>query len=187
MHLLTLPYDVRHEIYQHLFPPDPQIYIQAFDNSLSAITPEHRIPIDLLLSCKSLNTEASEYLYNSYLFNIVGKKANCLATYRDFADTLRRHARNKVYVNAFSNGSHSLTGCISIQAGEARMTMLKRRLRGEPRTIQELEREVDKTMRSEPGQYLGMPPFARFTRHVQLVSAACCAIFAMLLVWLAAV
>jgi len=140
-HLLSLPYDIRYLIYQHLFPPEEQIYIQALGTTLRSILPEDGLPINALRVCHQLNAEASGYLYNSYLFNIVGTKKECLSAYQPFLKNLRKHAQHNVRVNAFSNGEHSATMCISLQAGDARMGILKRRRRGEPKAISELEQE----------------------------------------------
>lgn len=150
MHILDLPYDIRHLVYQHLFPRGEQIYIAATQNSLRAIIPEGKVPIELLFTSRTIYAEASEYLYNSYLFNIIGTKRNCLANYSSFLSALQDHARNEVHVDAFSNGSHSATMCLSFHAGEARVALLKRRERGEPTTIRELETELAITANPEP-------------------------------------
>ena len=142
MDLLALPYDIRYKIYEHLFPPGKQIYIQVLGQTLRSITPEHGIPTNLLATCKALNTECSEYLYHNYLFNIIGNKQHCLSAYKDFLSIVKKYARNEVHVNAFSNGSHSSTMCLSIHCGEGRTAMLRRRERGEPKAIDELEKEV---------------------------------------------
>ena len=140
-HFLSLPYDIRYLIYQHLFPPEEQIYIQALGSTLRSILPEDRLPTNALLACRQMHAEGSGYLYNSYLFNIVGTKKDCVTAYEPFLKTLRGYARHDVRINAFSNGEHSATMCISLQAGDARMGILKRRRRGEPKAISELEQE----------------------------------------------
>jgi hypothetical protein len=150
MDLLSLPYDIRYKIYEHVFPPGKQIYIQAFGannlqswpQTLRSITPDHGIPTNILSTCRALQAEGSEYLYNNYLFNIIGTKHHCLDAYNDFLSTVKKYARNEVHVNAFSNGSHSSTMCLSIHCGEGRTAMLRRRERGEPKAIDELEKEV---------------------------------------------
>ena len=178
MHLLALPYELRSEIYRHAFPPGQQIYLQAHSKTLSAITQEHRIPTGLLLTCRALNTEICEHLYNGYLFNIVGKKIDCLSTYEPFEITLRKHARDLVHVDAFSNGSHSSTMCISLQAGEARMTMLKERERGEPTTILEMRKEVG--MPEASASRLSTRVISQIRQRPHLLAAAICAIVAIL-------
>lgn len=143
MALLALPYDVRYQIYEHLFPPGPQIYIQVLGQMLLPMTPaNNRLSTALLYTCRALNEEASEYLYNRYLFNVIGTKPQCLAAYKGFLQTVEKYARHEVHVNAFSNGAHSSTMCISIHSGEGRTAMLMRRERGEPKAIDELEKEV---------------------------------------------
>ena len=161
------------------------MYVEAFQHTLRSITPEHQVPTDLLLTCRGLNTEVSEYLYNCYLFNIVGKKRDCLATYESFLNTMKKHARHDIHVDAFSNGSHSSTMCISIQAGEGRMAMLKRRERGEPKQIQELEKEVALAESEYRAAHrLFAPQFSNARRHLRLISAACCTAVALLIAWL---
>ena len=142
MNLLDLPYDIRYKIYEHSFPPGQQIYIQVLGLKLLSITPEHKIPNGLLLTCRALNVEASEYLYSGYLFNIVGTKQDSLLAYNPFLDIVKKHARGEVHVDAFSNGAHSSTMCLSIHSGGGRVAMLKRRDRGERKEIDELEHEV---------------------------------------------
>lgn len=143
MDLLSLPYDIRFQIYKHIFPPGEQIYVQVLRNTrtLKSITGEP-IPTQVFLTCRALSSEASEYLYNNYLFNIIGRKQDCLAAYESFLSIVEKYARNEVHADAFSNGLHSSTMCVSIQSGEAKMPMLKRRARGEWTKIKELEREV---------------------------------------------
>lgn len=141
-HFLTLPYDIRFLIYQHLFPPGEQIYLQAYGDTLHTILPEGGLPTSVLQVCRQINDEASGFLYNGYLFNIIGLKVDCLDLYETFLEPLRKHARHEVRVDAFSNGEHSATMCISLQAGEARTGTLERRRRGEPRDIRELKRKL---------------------------------------------
>ncbi|KAK5134330.1 hypothetical protein LTR08_006759 [Meristemomyces frigidus] len=140
--LLALPYDIRYLIYQQLFPPDEQLYVQAQGTKLQSMRPEG-LPTHVLLVSRQINAEASGYLYNSYLFNIVGTKKDCLANYETFLQPLRKHARKSVRIDAFSNGVHSATMCISLQAGEAKSDVLNRRARGQRRTIQEMEDELN--------------------------------------------
>ncbi|KAK5735281.1 hypothetical protein LTR17_008288 [Elasticomyces elasticus] len=141
--LLALPYDVRYLIYQQLFPPDEQIYIQAYDKTVHTISPAGTISANILLANRQLGKEAGSFLYNGYLFNLVGTKQDCLANYKPFLRTLRKYARSEVNINAFSNGDHSATMCLSLQAGDAKMDILNRRRRGEPKTFRELQDEQD--------------------------------------------
>jgi hypothetical protein len=148
MQLLDLPYDIRHQIYLHLFPTGQQIYIQANRDRLRSITADREIPTGLLRTCKSLGKETLEFLYSNYLFNIVGRKKNCLSSYDAFVEVVEKYARDEVYYQAFSNGSHSDTMCVSVHAGEHKIAILDRRQRGEPKTIVELQHEVGSTTRA---------------------------------------
>lgn len=142
-HLCSLPYDIRHLIYQHVFPSGQQIYVQAFgSNGLQSIHPQHGIPIESFRACRLLNDEASGFLYNNYLFNIIGLKKDCLAAYEAFVHTAQKYARREVRVHAFSNGTHSKTMCISVHAGDGKLGIVERRERGVLKDISELEHEV---------------------------------------------
>ncbi|EMC91064.1 hypothetical protein BAUCODRAFT_313702 [Baudoinia panamericana UAMH 10762] len=145
LQFMSLPYDVRYQIYKHLFPSVDQIYISVTNDGLQVIRPERDISVDLLLTCRPLYKEVGAFFYGSYLFNLVGVKQDCLTQYRQFLRTMRRHARQEVHINAFSNGEHSSTMCISMQVGDAKMAVLNRRRRGEAKTIRELELEVART------------------------------------------
>lgn len=174
--LLSLPYDIRYAIYQHLFPHGEQIYIQAYSGRLHTILPEDGLSVSVLLSCRQLHTELSGYLYNNYLFNIIGIKSDCLETYRIFETVLRKYAKCPVRINAFSNGDHSATMCISMQAGDAKMDVLRRRGRGEPKTIREMELErlgkpQDRKLHVLGAAFLG----AIFAAVTALVLRACVA------------
>lgn len=142
MHILDLPYDVRHQIYHQLFPPGESIYIQALPDKLRVVSVLERIPVELFLTSRLLYLEASGYLYNGYLYNIIGTKRNCLRNYRGFLSTVHKHAWNEVHVDAFGNGAHSSTMCVSIHVGEAMKALLRRRERGEPKKIRDLEQEL---------------------------------------------
>lgn len=140
----SLPYDVRHLIYQNLFPDVKSLYIQSSSERLQVyMAPDsNRIPTSLLRVSRAVYREASEYLYNTYLFNIVGVKQDCLATYSTFERTLRRHARHEVHVDMFSNGAHSQTMCVSLRAGDSRRQMLEERARGEKKELEEVRKEI---------------------------------------------
>ncbi|KAK3116084.1 hypothetical protein LTR53_003926 [Teratosphaeriaceae sp. CCFEE 6253] len=113
----------------------------AVKKGLKVILPVDTLPRNLLLVNRQLCREASDILYNSYLFNIVGTKTDCLAHYTRFLRTMRRYARSEVNINAFSNGDHSATMCLTLQAGDLRMPILNRRARGQPIAIQDLREE----------------------------------------------
>lgn len=139
--LSRIPYDIRYMIYSLLFPDEDQVYLQAQGKDLHCILPGGGIPVNLFLVNRQLSTEARAYLYNSYLFNLVGPRADCLRTFSRFTKYVETHARAPVSVDAFGNGAHSSTMCISIQAGTAKMSVLKRRRRGEWQDIKKLHRE----------------------------------------------
>ena len=140
--LLTLPYDIRFLIYQQLFPPDEQLYIQANDTTLQSMWAEG-LPTQVILVSRQMHAEVSGYLYNTYLFNIVGTKKDCLANYQLLVAPLRKYGRSSVHVDAFSNGEHSATMCISLQAGDAKSGVLDRRGRGQRMTILAMQEELD--------------------------------------------
>ncbi|KAK1059380.1 hypothetical protein LTR12_012637 [Friedmanniomyces endolithicus] len=139
--LLALPYDIRYLIYKELFPREEQIYLHAYEKTLRTISPGGTIAANILLVCRQLRVEAGGFLYNGYLFNLVGTKKDCMANYKPFLRTLRKYARDEVNINAFSNGDHSATICLSLQVGDTKMGILNRRRRGEPKTLQELQAE----------------------------------------------
>ncbi|KAK4500464.1 hypothetical protein PRZ48_008653 [Zasmidium cellare] len=147
-HLLNLPYDIRFLVYQHLFPASgKQIYLQAYGkphNDLHSIMQVDKQPMTtpLLLVCRQLHSEAGDYLYNTYLFNIVGRKRDVLAQYGRFLSVLERHANDEVHVDAFTNGWHSSTMCVSLHTGEGKKAMLERRERGVAKSIEEVWDEV---------------------------------------------
>ena len=160
LHLLSLPYDVRHLIYDHLFPPGGQLYIQAMHDDYISISPDHRVPTSLLRTCRQLHEETSEYLYNNYLFNIFGRKQECVGSYDQFQNTVLKYARDDVHTYAFGNGEHSATMCISLHAGDGKMDVVKRRERGVELKIEQVRREL-----VESSEY--SKPFAVFVRGVK--------------------
>lgn len=143
-HLLTLPYDIRHLIYTHLFPPSSeQIYIQAHDGNMHILTstPETHLAVPLFRTCRRLHAESAAFFYSAHLFNLVGTRTEVLARYAGLLATMRGHAAfsgREVRVDAFSNGSHSRTVCVSMQVGEGKVGMLERRNRGVRREMAEL-------------------------------------------------
>lgn len=181
MDLISLPYDIRYLIYSHVFPATPQIHIHAIDGHLRCITPEHDIPTALLRVCKALGMEASEYLYNNYLFNILGTKKDCLATYNTFLKVAQKYARDKVHIHAFSNGIHSVTGCLSIHAGDGKaLAMLRQRQRGQPKTILELQEEL-KAEESAWRAFNPRMPLRRRPSSVSTTWSICVAVLAIAL------
>lgn len=150
VHLLSLPYDVRHLVYQNLFPQCAQIYLLAGGSELRIMNQEDSLPPSILRVCRLLHQEAAEYLYNNYLFNVVGLKQDCLALYKPFLRTFEKHSRQLPRVDAFSNGDHSATMCVSVQAGNARLSILDSRRRGKPRSLEDLLEEVAAMPRHPP-------------------------------------
>lgn len=142
MLLHDLPYDIRVQIYSHLFPRTRHLYFHATDRGLVHL-PAHdsALPVAFLHTCRALHQEASEYLYNGYSFDVVGKKLDCVEQYERLHNTIEQYARGTVHVRAFSNGIDSSTGCISILVGDAKLRMLERRRRGRPTTIEQLANE----------------------------------------------
>lgn len=118
------------------------MYIQATRRTLTSITPDQAIPTALLRTCRQLHLEAAEYLYSRYLFNIIGRKEDCLARYGPFLRTMSKHVNDEVHVDAFSNGPHSATMCISMHSGNGKIEILNRRDRGVRRTIEEMQLEM---------------------------------------------
>jgi hypothetical protein len=149
LHLLRLPYDIRHLIYQHLFPTEAQIYIQVdLRSSLYrrlAVT-EHDFSTSLLRTSRQLNEEASAYLHSMYVFNIIGPKRDCLVVYEGFLNTMRKYARPgcEPCATAFGNGSQSGTMCISLHSGAGATAVVQQRQRGERMTIDEARRGVQR-------------------------------------------
>jgi len=185
-HLLSLPYDVRYLIYEHLFPPDEQIYIQVIDGTMKSILPEHHISTNLSRVSRHFHAEANDYLYNNYLFNIVGTKKDCLASYESFAGTLRKYAKDDVRINAFSNGVHSSTMCVSLHAGDGKMVLLNRRMRGEPREIREMREELGLNQDRAYADRLVQMVRATTRRRRGLVFAVCAVLvsaLSMLVAW----
>ena len=155
MNLLDLPYDIRHLIYSHLFPRVPSLSIILSDppgstygkvylcNVFRLNEAVNQLPTQLFLVNRGIHTEACEYFYHSYLFNLIGDKADCLAVYQGFADVVRKHARGEeVNVHALSNGEFSGTMCVSIQVGEVGVECLRKRKSGIYRSWEQIRLEV---------------------------------------------
>ncbi|KAI9705364.1 MAG: hypothetical protein M1820_005194 [Bogoriella megaspora] len=167
----NLPYDIRYMIYQHLFPSEEQIYIQALSSRLTSITPKTKFATNLLLVNRAIGFEASEYLYNGYLFNIVGRRKYCFGHYNSFITTMEKYSRNGVRIDAFHNGWQSSTMCMSLQAGEAKLDTLQKRGRGEPMSPEQILEESARLQKKTPfemavelsaktaGHLLGYPPW----------------------------
>ena len=187
MQFFDLPYDVRHRIYHHLFPQDQQIYIQVSDTRLVHLGARGQFPVELLHTCRALSLEASEYIYNKYLFNIVGSKHRCLRVYQGFLDTVKKHARDVVHLHALSNGEHSATMCISIHVGDGRLATVDRRGRGERRDIEDLKSELGMTAQRRQSLMVWNTRDLQARRVLLNLTAFVCALLALLGAYLSAI
>ena len=130
--LLSLPYDVRHAIYQQLFPRGDQIYIQAFDTGLRSLLPDDSATLAIAKTCHQLRDESLGYIYNNYLFNLIGNRSHVLDHYKPFLHSMREYAlHRKIRIDTFTNGIHSSTICMSLQSGSTKVRVLEQRQRGE--------------------------------------------------------
>ena len=97
----------------------------------------------ILLACHQLHAEASDYLFNNYLFNIIGYKKHCMAHYKPLYELMQRYAKHGANVEILDNGTLSSTACVSIHAKDGHVeAMLHVRQRGVPRDLQEFEEET---------------------------------------------
>jgi hypothetical protein len=143
LNLLSLPYDIRFIIYSHLFPSLRQVYLMASKESINPMMRPGSLSIGILLTCHQLHSEASDYLFNNYLFNIIGYKKHCMAHYKPLYELMERHAKHGANVEILDNGELSSTACVSIHAKNGHVeTMLHVRQRGVPRDLQEVEKEA---------------------------------------------
>jgi len=143
LHLLSLPYDIRWIIYSHLFPSLRQIYLMASKESINPMMRPGSLSTGILLTCHQLHSEASDYLFNNYLFNIIGYKKHCMAHYKPLYELMQRHAKHGANVEILDNGTLSSTVCVSIHAKAGHVeAMLHVRQRGVPRDLHEVEKEA---------------------------------------------
>lgn len=147
-HLLSLPYDIRCLIYSHLFPKEPQIYIAAARNRSGKLTlypmhARHDLSFGICRASQQLNAEVAGYVYNNYLFNIVGTKKDIMAIYRPISKVMTKYARTKVQIDVLDNGPLSVTACVSIYVSGGRVAQkAARRQRGNPRNFKEVQDEI---------------------------------------------
>jgi hypothetical protein len=143
LHLLSLPYDIRWMIYSHLFPSLRQIYLMASKESINPMMRPGSLSIGILLTCRQLHSEASDHLFNNYLFNIIGYKKHCMAHYKPLYELMERYAKHGANVEILDNGTLSSTACVSIHAKNGHVeAMLHVRQRGVPRDLKEVEEEA---------------------------------------------
>jgi hypothetical protein len=143
LHLLSLPYDVRYLIYSHLFPSLRQLYLMASRESIHPMMRPGSLSMDIFLTCRQLRLEASGYLYNNYLFNIIGYKKYCMAQYRPINLLVERYAKHGSSIEILDNGLLSSTACVSIHAKGGRVeAVLQVRQRGKTRNLEEVEKEA---------------------------------------------
>lgn len=115
----------------------------ASKESINPMMRPGSLSIGILLTCHQLHSEASDYLFNNYLFNIIGYKKHCMAHYKPLYELMERHAKHGANVEILDNGELSSTACVSIHAKNGHVeTMLHVRQRGVPRDLQEVEKEA---------------------------------------------
>lgn len=142
-HLLSLPYDIRHTIYQHLFPSAQIIYLGATKDGLSHMMRPGEISMSIVSICHQLHTEANGYFYNNYPINIIGYKKYCIEHYPPVYELGKRFAKQGSCLRVLDNGELSTTACVSIHPKGGRVdAMMRRRKQGNPRDVDEVKREV---------------------------------------------
>ena len=158
LNLLTLPYDIRCLVYSHLFPESTQIYLFAHKDGLHpGLTAGGMLPVQVLRVCQQMNLEAAEYLYNHYLYNVLGHKKHCIAHYKTIYNALQRFARHGAGIDVLDNGLLSVTACISLFAKGGKIeTMARGRERGARRDLREVEAEA-RSMADPPDLPSGGP------------------------------
>jgi hypothetical protein len=143
LHLLSLPYDIRWIIYSHIFPPMQQICLMPYKEGLDPMMPPGSLETHIFLACRQLQAEASDYLFNNYLFNIFGYKKHCVAHYKPIYELMEKYAKHGANIEILDNGALSSTGCVSIYARGGHVeAMLHARRRGVPRDLKEVEEEA---------------------------------------------
>lgn len=143
LNLLSLPYDIRHLIFGHLFPTLRQLYLMADRDSIHLMMSPGSLSMNIFLTCRQLRMEASDYLFNNYLFNIIGYKKYCMIHYKPINLMMERYAKNGSSLEFLDNGVLSSTACVSIHAKGGRVeAMLQARQRGVTRDLGEVEKEA---------------------------------------------
>jgi hypothetical protein len=143
LHLLSLPFDIRYLIYSHLFPELRQLYLMASRDSIHPMMRPGSLSMSIFLTCRQLQLEASGYLFNNYLFNIIGYKKHCMANYKPINLLVERYAKHGSSIEILDNGALSSTACVSIHAKGGRVeAVLQVRQRGVTRNLEEVEKEA---------------------------------------------
>lgn len=145
LHLLSLPYDVRYLIISHLFPSSSlkQMYLMAYRDGVHPMGRPDSLHMDIFLTCRQLRMEASDHLFNNYLFNIIGYKKHVMLHYKPINLLMERYAKQGSSIEFLDNGVLSSTACVSIFAKGGRVeAMLQARQRGVTRGLEEVEREA---------------------------------------------
>jgi len=127
----------------------------------------------ILLTCHQLHSEASDYLFNNCLFNIIGYKKHCMAHYKPLYKLMERYAKHGANVEILDNGELSSTACVSIHAKDGHVeAMLHVRQRGVPRDLQEVEKEAAQLpeVADEPAVHLYGPFVARSIHCISVVA-----------------
>ena len=194
LHLLSLPYDVRYIIYSHLFPSLGQLYLMASRESIHPMMRPGSLSMEIFLTCRQLHLEASGYLFNNYLFNIIGYKKYCMAHYRPINLLVERYAKNGSSIEILDNGLLSSTACVSIHAKGGRVeAVLQVRQRGVTRNLEEVEREAaelpditdarpENLVRRWGGKIIA---FVEFVLDGMCSTAVAVAVSSVILVWIA--
>jgi len=143
LHLLSLPYDVRYLIISHLFPSLKQLYLMAYRDSIHPMMRPGSLNMNIFLTSRQLRIEASDYLFNNYLFNIIGYKKHVMVHYKPVNLLMERYAKQGSSVEFLDNGVLSSTACVSVHAKGGRVeAMLQARQRGVTRNLEEVEKEA---------------------------------------------
>jgi hypothetical protein len=177
---LALPFDLRYMVYEEIFPASRLIYLgMGKDGRLHGVTPLGGIPLGFMSACHQLRRETNEYLFNRYLFNVVGDKRDCLENHPYFCELIRRWARGVVHIDAFSEGVRFHNVCVALHAGEGHVARVRKIDGGVHRSMQRIRWEVQQNKFFEPRvppskvdyvclQIIFMSPVIFFLGHVTL-------------------
>lgn len=125
----------------------------ASKESISPMMRPGSLNTQVFLTCHQLQVEASDYLFNNYLFNIIGHKKHCMAHYKPVYTLMERYAKHGAKIEILDNGTLSSTACVSIHAKSRYVeAMLRGRERGVPRDLKEFEDEAAQLPDLDNGQ-----------------------------------